>query len=73
MPESDHILLELLYAAKREKLGLVVETNSVERLRQRLYRIKRTDTELASLSLVPHPLRPTSELMIVNRDGTTEN
>lgn len=60
-------LLETLYDALREPLGIVVETNDVERLRQKLYALRKDHPDLADLSLVPSPTTP-NQLWILKRN-----
>ena len=61
-------MIELLYAALLSPLGVVVETTDVERLRQKLYAIRREakDEALAELSFVPSPTSDT-QLWIVKK------
>lgn len=50
-------LLELLYAAYHSELGVVVETNSAERLRQKLYALRKENLEdFEPLAFVISPL-----------------
>jgi hypothetical protein len=62
-------LLEKLYDALREPLGIVVETEDPERLRQRLYALRKAriddDPQLRVLSFLISPTNPGSELWIV--------
>ncbi len=62
--------LELLYDALREEVGLVVTTNNVERLRARLYALRRKDDDLAVLSFVISPINPNTELWILKKEPT---
>jgi len=66
-------MIEHLYSALRSPYGIKVKTNNVERLRQRLYTLKKEDPQFSVLSLVPSPLDP-EILWIVKRsehnDGT---
>lgn len=48
-------LLELLYTALHEEFGIVVETDDAERLRQRLYPLRKEDESLSVLSFVISP------------------
>jgi len=61
-------VIELLYAALASPNGIIVETSSVERLRQKLYTARRelNDEALEALSLVPSPTNE-CELWIVRR------
>jgi hypothetical protein len=49
-------LLEILYAALNERVGVTVKTNSVSKLRQRFYVVRREDPALACLSFHPSPV-----------------
>lgn len=64
---SELPLLELLYAADRETFGVVVSTEDVGRLRQRLYKLQKTDPALNKLSLMESPTNPLGELWIVKK------
>lgn len=61
--------LELLYQAIAAKLGVVVETDAVELLRQKLYaaRTASLDPALDNLSFIISPTNPQSELWIVKK------
>lgn len=59
-------LTELLYDATRATIGLVVETNDAERLRQKLYAARRDNEDLAGLSFVISPMNGV-DLWIVNK------
>lgn len=60
--------LELMFDALTNPLGVVVETNSPERLRQRLYKI-RTDQAptFDNLAFVISPTEPDNQLWIVKK------
>jgi hypothetical protein len=62
-------LLEKLYEALREPLGIVVETEDPERLRQRLYALRKErqaeDPQLRILSFIISKTNPQSELWII--------
>ena len=49
-------LVELLYAAYHADLGVVVETNDAERLRQKLYPLRKENPDFDSLAFVISPL-----------------
>lgn len=49
-------LAEILYDALRSPFGLVVETDDAERLRQRLYVIRKESEDFAPLSFLISPL-----------------
>lgn len=61
-------LIEILYDATRSPFGLVVETEDAERLRQKLYAIRRDNPDLAALSFVISPFNG-SDLWILNKGG----
>lgn len=61
-------LTELLYDAIRTPYGTVVETNDAERLRQKLYAIRKADPVLEPLSFIISPING-SDLWILNRSG----
>lgn len=60
-------LLELLYDALRAEVGIIVQTSNVERLRQKLYALRKEDEDLAALSFIVSPTNPNAELWIVKR------
>lgn len=62
-------LAELLYDALRTPLGTVVQTEDPERLRQKLYAIRRECEDFAQLSFVISPLNGL-DLWIVNKGNT---
>lgn len=62
------MLIELLYSAARSDYGIIVETDDVERLRQKLYPLRKTDSYLEGLSFVVSPTNPARELWIVKRE-----
>lgn len=70
-------LLEKLYDALRAPLGIVVETNDPERLRAKLYALRRerqdSDPQLRCLSFVISPTNPGSELWIIKTKQPDEN
>jgi hypothetical protein len=49
-------LIELLYAAYHSKLGICVETNNAERLRQKLYPMRKDNPDFECLHFVISPL-----------------
>lgn len=67
-------LLELMYAALREPLGLKVMTNDPDRLRQKLYqaRNKSGDPQLLALTFSASRIKPDSELLIIRRKKIEE-
>lgn len=60
--------VELLYDAARSRFGLVIETNDAERLRQRLYAIRKENPDFANLAFVISPFNG-SDLWVVNKEG----
>lgn len=70
MPKPDPDHLELLYRAlNTSERGIIVETNSVERLRAKLYEARKADPDLAVLSFTVSPTAPETQLWIVKRHG----
>lgn len=67
-------LLELWYTAFRSELGVVIETNDPERLRQKLYAVRKAtdDPDLACLHLVISPLNP-GDLWIIKQPKEIHN
>ncbi len=65
-------LSELLYQALGSELGVVVETNDPERLRQKLYSIKKEIPDGDRLSLIISPLNP-ADLWIIKQPLETVN
>lgn len=70
VPKPEPELLELLYRAlNAEGRGIIVHTNSIDRLRAKLYALRKDDPELASLSFTVSPTSPGTQLWIVKRHG----
>lgn len=65
-------LAELLYQAYAAEFGIVVETDDVELLRQKLYTIRRENPDLSCLSFVISPFNA-SDLWIVRTTPGTPN
>ena len=59
-------LTELLYEALHTPLGTVIQTEDAERLRQRLYGIRRDCEDFTQLSFVISPING-MDLWIVNK------
>lgn len=59
-------LTELLYNALRTPLGTVIQTEDPERLRQRLYALRKESEDFAQLSFVISPING-MDLWIVNK------
>lgn len=68
-------LLEHLYDALRSPLGVVLDTEDPERLRQRFYALRRerqeSDPNLRTLAFVISPTNPT-QLWILRRSASNE-
>lgn len=64
-------LTEILYDAARSTFGLVVETNDPERLRQKLYAIRKEDEALSPLAFIISPMNGV-DLWILNKGNTSE-
>lgn len=62
--------LELWYAALREPIGIKVSTNSVDRLKAKLYLVRKQaqDPDLAKLMIQTSPLNQKGELWITHRE-----
>lgn len=61
-------LLELLYSAQHSALGIVVETDNAEHLRQKLYTVRREyEEEFKQLSFVISPMNG-ADLWILNKE-----
>lgn len=61
-------LLEILYEADHSPLGTVVETEDSERLRQKLYALrKERSPEFDHLSFILSPAAPATQLWIGKR------
>ena len=64
--------VELLYEATRSPPGLVLETNDPERLRQRLYAIRKDNPDFEALSFLISPFNG-KDLWVLNRAGKDFN
>ncbi len=61
-------MIEYLYDALRSEYGVIIETSSPDKLRQKLYAIMREHKpEFENLALKVSPLSPTSELWIAKK------
>lgn len=58
--------LDLLYSALHSELGVVVATNDPERLRQKLYPLKKENPDFEPLAFVISPLNP-ADLWIIKQ------
>lgn len=70
MKPAEVPLLQLLYDALHSPLGVCVTTNDPERLRQKLYPLRKTDDIFAPLAFLISPLNP-QDLWIVKK-GTSD-
>ena len=66
-------LIEILYSALHEELGVLVHSNDAERLRQRLYAERKSDPKLANLSLVLSRTDPKHLLLVIRKPEEPEN
>lgn len=64
--------LEVLYEALRADIGLVIATEDAERLRQRLYAIRRDQPEFKSLAFIISPMNG-ADLWIVKKEQASED
>jgi hypothetical protein len=62
-------MLEILYEAMAEEIGLVVSTSDPVRLRNEFYKVRKHDPIFQNLSFFISPINPTSELWIAKIDG----
>lgn len=62
-------MLEILYEAMAQEIGLVVSTSNPVRLRNKLYEERKRDPIFRNLSFFISPINPTSELWIAKIDG----
>lgn len=63
-------MLEILYSATNADIGIVVETNDAERLRQKLYAVRREfPDDFEHLSFVISPMNGV-DLWILNKENT---
>lgn len=71
MKPTNFPLMELLYKALHTPFGIVIETNNAERLRQKLYPLRKEDPDLTCLAFVISPLNG-SDLWIVKQGQPNE-
>lgn len=64
-------LLGLLYEALGAEYGVAVETNDPDRLRQKLYPLRKTDEIFTPLAFVLSPFNP-QELWIIKKEQPDE-
>lgn len=58
--------LELLYSALNSRIGIVVTTSDPNKLKQRLYALRRKTPAFRSLSFLTSRQSPATELWILN-------
>ena len=63
--------MELMWAAMRERFGLVVETDKPDRLRQLLYTIRRN--HMADFINLRLTLTPDGRLWLLNKEGIDDD
>ena len=66
---TDLELKELMYDALRTSLGTVIQTEDPERLRQRLYPLRKDSADFEPLSFVISPING-MDLWIVNKGNS---
>jgi len=64
--------IEILFAALNAEFGVVVESEDVERLKQRLSVARAKDPQFAVLSICTSPFAPTSQIWIVKNERPTD-
>ena len=62
--------IELLYAAVHAEIGVVVETNDAERLRQKLYTLRKDNPDFEQLAFVISPFNG-ADLWIIKQPKET--
>lgn len=62
-------LIAYLYEALSSEVGIRLQTSDPERLRQKLYALRKQDEDLKALSFVISPTNPTAELWIVKEQS----
>ena len=63
-------LIDILYSAYHADLGVVVETDDPERLRQKLYPLRNDNPDFECLAFIISPLNP-QDLWIVKQPKET--
>lgn len=56
---TENEILELMFEAYHKNIGIEIETNDPERLRQKCYALRKGHDELTSLSFFISPFDPT--------------
>lgn len=68
VPKSATNLLELMYDALYDPLGSVIETNSPERLRQKLYKLRKDHAPVFDdLAFIISPTEPETQLWLTKK------
>ena len=62
---------ELLYRAFNSPVGIIIETDDLERFRQRLYAARAQDEDLRCISICVSPSDPARQLWLVKK-GTPD-
>lgn len=62
-------LIDILYTALRSPRGIIVRTSDPNKLRQRLYKERKTDPDLEVLSFNTSPFDAEGELWIIKKDA----
>ena len=70
--DNDVSLTDLLYAAYHSEVGVCVETNDAERLRQKLYPLRKENPDFEPLSFIISPLN-SIDLWIIKQPKETIN
>ena len=60
-------LVAFLYEALASDFGIVVETSDPERLRQKLYAVRKDNIDFEPLAFIISPTNPQAELWIVRK------
>lgn len=71
---TKHELTQILYDAIHAEHGILVRSNDANRLRGRLYQVRRDlkDPELDPITIAVNPTSPETELMIVKHGKPRE-
>ena len=63
-------VVEILYQALASEHGIVVTTDNVRLLKQRLYAARKKDEDLACITLATSPTNPNGEIWLVKKETT---
>lgn len=72
MSSPPYPLLQFLYDALAAEWGVVVATDDPERLRQKLYPLRKADEVFTPLAFIISPFNPSGELWIVKKEQPSE-